>query len=152
MRSHLEILKLASQLNQNKILVFEDDAQFIGKSEDLINSISQLSETEWDLFYLGYNCTVPVSRVKPNLAQLFKAYTTHAIAYNSSFFNYAISSIQSGQIQIIDVWLANVVQYRFKCLGAHPMQFSQRPGFSDVENRQVNYDFIVERSVKNVRP
>jgi hypothetical protein len=148
--SHIQIIRDAKSLGLDRVLVFEDDARFIGSIDTMVESIEQAKSIPWDVFYFGYNCVVPVNQIDLNLIKLVESYTTHAIAYNSSFFDYALKSMDAGLIKIIDVWLAKDAQYKFNCIGSYPMQFSQRPGFSDVENRQVDYDFIVKRSIKNV--
>ena len=149
--SHIQILREARDQKLNKVLIFEDDAEFIGSIEDLEKSIDQAKFFNWDVFYLGYNAVHQINQISQNLVSLIHTYTTHAIAYHSRFFDHAITAMDQGRIKIIDVWLAKEIQYKFNCIGSYPMAFAQRPGFSDVENRKVNYDFIIERSMKNVK-
>jgi hypothetical protein len=53
-KSHMEVIKLAHNLNLNRILIFEDDAYFINHPKWLLKKIKYfLNNNEWDIFYLG---------------------------------------------------------------------------------------------------
>jgi hypothetical protein len=129
--------------------VFEDDAGFVGSIEKLIKSISQLKKIKWDVFYLGCNPLDPSNQIDYNLAKVKNAYTTHSIAYNSTFYDHFIKSVDLKQFEILDEWLATQVQFKFSCVSSYPLQFTQTAGFSNIERREVNYHSIIENFTKS---
>jgi hypothetical protein len=142
--SHYSIVKSAKAQGLSRILVFEDDASFIGSIENLVKSISQLKKIKWDIFYLGCNPLDPLNQLDYNLAKVKNAYTTHSIAYNSSFYDHFIKSVDLKEFEILDEWLATHAQYKFSCVASYPLQFTQTAGFSNIERREVNYQNIAE--------
>ena len=152
--SHIAILRDAKTMGLKNVLVLEDDAMFVGDAsrEDLKKIAEQLCEVKWDIFYMGYNSHIPLYKVSDNLLEIKSCYSTHAIAYNASSYDYLISAYDRGDIHILDVWLSdNMQQPGFKCVGAYPIQFSQFPGMSDIEKTVVNYDFIMDRFYENTK-
>ena len=143
-QSHYSIVKTAKAQGFSRILVFEDDAKFIGSIEKLVASIQQLKKIKWDVFYLGCNPVNSANQIDYNLAKISNAYTTHAIAYNSTVYDHLISSIAGGRFKVLDEWLAADVQYKFSCISSYPLQFTQFAGFSNIERRYVDYHSIVD--------
>jgi hypothetical protein len=148
--SHVAIIKKAKELRLKNVLVFEDDVQLLN-IESISPAISQLSSQPWALYYLGYNSHAPLTQATPNLLKLTKCYAAHAIAYNSIIFDLILSEFEKNKINIIDVWLADNIQSKFKCFGNYPIGAIQIPSYSDIEKRQVNYEFIMNRFIENTK-
>jgi hypothetical protein len=148
--SHVAIIEQAKTKGLKNVLIFEDDVQFLN-IESIAPAVEQLSTKKWALYYLGYNSHSPLNKVTPNLLKLAKCYSTHAIAYNSSIFDLIIASFDSKKIKLIDVWLSENVQSRFNCLGNYPIAATQFSNYSDIEKKEVKYDFILERFIKNTK-
>ena len=51
---------------------------------------------------------------------------------------------------ILDVYLAKQIQEKYICLMVNPMMTTQMNSFSDIEKKNVDYSFIVERYKKNI--
>jgi SAM-dependent methyltransferase len=147
--SHVSIIREAKLNGYSNVLVFEDDMMYIGSPGDSNKITSQLKTKKWDVFYLGYNSHEPLNSVDFNILNIKNCFSTHAIAYNNSVYDFILESVDS--IKIFDVWLRDVVQHKFACLGAYPIQCSQVAGRSDIENKDVNYDFIMERFNENTK-
>ena len=143
--SHVSILKKAREMNLANVLVFEDDAMPTGYACDF-----SLPD-KWDIIYLGYNSHIPLNLVEDNFLRMEMCYSTHAIAYNRSMYDVIISAFESGSIDIIDVWLSRNIQPRFMCLGTYPILFTQEPGYSDIANESVDYEFIMKRFEENTK-
>jgi hypothetical protein len=148
--SHVAIIKKAKELCLKNVLVFEDDVELLN-IESISPAISQLRSIPWALYYLGYNSHAPLNKVTPNLLKLTQCYSTHAIAYHSSVFDLIIASFDSKKIKLIDVWLSENVQAAFNCLGNYPIAATQFSNYSDIEKKEVKYDFILERFIKNTK-
>ena len=89
--SHLNIIKQSKSQNLKNILIFEDDLLFINNDLKLIeDSLTNLSNIEWDLFYLGATVDPNVgklTKVCENLVKTNFAYTTHAYGVNHNIFD-----------------------------------------------------------------
>lgn len=102
--SHRKIIEQAKKLGYRNILVLEDDALFHTDTlKYLANALSELENIDWNAFYLGgmkwgevhgepyrkiENCRYLEHPV--NLT------CTHAIAYNSPFFNTLLQEVPAG--------------------------------------------------------
>lgn len=144
--SHLGIVKAAKAAGHQKILVFEDDAipynDGIGYMKDVIEDIRN---ENWEVYYLGYNSHQTLSLHSKNSLKGRDLFSTHAIAYKSSFFDKFIKDYENDSIKIFDVWLRYEVQTTMMCLASYPMLFIQSESYSDIEKKGVNYDIQIER-------
>jgi hypothetical protein len=148
--SHIEIIKISKSLNLKNVLVLEDDVFFINV-DTIIESVNQLKNRNWALFYIGYNSHVPLHKVDKNLLKIEKCYSAHAIAYNSIIFDHVINEFENSKIKIIDVWLSQNIQTSYDCVGCYPIAAIQSPGYSDIEKVETNYDFIMTRFLENTK-
>jgi GR25 family glycosyltransferase involved in LPS biosynthesis len=148
--SHLAIVKEAKSKGYKKILVFEDDAvAFSTNRTDYLKASIDIREEEWDVYYLGYNSHEKLDLAAPSSLLAKEIFSTHAIAYNHTFFDHFIRSYENGEISILDVWFRYQVQPKMRCLAAYPLLFTQMSGYSDIEKKDVSYDFIVKRYEEN---
>jgi GR25 family glycosyltransferase involved in LPS biosynthesis len=142
--SHISIIKKAKENNYKNILIFEDDVLFKTKDTKLINqSLEQLKDIEWNLFYLGVTVTPTTKLFKQsdNLVRTTFAYTTHAYAINHTVFDKIIT--EAPRFNIIDVYYSNNITSMGKSFIINPMVCLQKPGYSDIENKEINYDWMV---------
>lgn len=157
-KSNLEIVKIAKQKKLKNVLVFEDDVEFIVDNPQKIlqDSINQIVNIKWHLFYLGANTHQKLAKFKPNLILLRNAYAVHSMAYSDLIYDIFIRRYEGIKMiknfdDILDVFLANKIQEKFICLMTAPMMTTQMNSYSDIEKRVVNYDFIEERYKKNIQ-
>lgn len=144
--SHLSIVKDAKAAGHEKILVFEDDAiPYVEGIKHMDGVIEDLEKEEWDLYYLGYNSHNPLELHSKNSLRARDLFSTHAIAYRSSFFDKFIDDYVNDRIEIFDVWLRFDIQTHMKCLASYPMLFIQSTSYSDIEKKNVSYDIQIER-------
>lgn len=155
-KSHLEIIKYAQKNNLNNVLIFEDDVVFMDENVELImgNVINQIPEN-WEMLYLGANLHSPLSKFSDNLVLLVNGFSTHAVAYNKSIFNFFIKKYNKMnevtlQSDILDVWIANHIQTRGKTFLVKPLLATQINDYSDIVKSNVDYSFIKERYKKFV--
>ena len=144
--SHLNIVKDAKEAGYEKILVFEDDAIPYAEGIKYMNDVVEDLENEsWDLYYLGYNSHHPLELHSKNSLSARDLFSTHAVAYRSSFFDRFIDDYVNNRIEIFDVWLRYNIQTSLKCLASYPMLFIQSTSYSDIEKKNVSYDIQIER-------
>lgn len=132
----------AAYKNKKNILIFEDDATFLFSDIKwrMANILKQLKE-DYHCLYLGCNLAFEPKKVSPNLLKVNAAYSTHAIAYGCDAIKMiADLLINSNPEEPYDSFLVNNIQSLDKCYCVYPMLVSQKPGYSDIEKRVVNYD------------
>ena len=129
-------------------IIFEDDCVLLHPWEVVETAMKQLPE-DWDLLYLGATLMRPIEKYSENLFRLKNGYCAHAIIYNSKrVVDYILSRyndffIFSNERHTLDVFYYSQVQERFNCFIVSPLVATQRPGFSDIENMNVNYEQII---------
>ena len=152
-KSHIEILKIAKERNLKNVLIFEDDVVFIDSIVD--NTFEQLP-MDWETCYIGANLHTNLIKYSDNLFTIKQAFSTHAIAYNNTVFDFIINKYDNIEklddyVDIYDVWLSNNIQPRNKSYIIYPLVAIQEKGYSDIEHNFIDYSFIVDRYKKFVQ-
>jgi len=157
-KSNLSIIKMAKLKKLKNVLIFEDDVEFIvdNPQELLKNSLFQVGELDWKLFYLGANTHNKLIKIKSNLILLKHAFATQSVAFSEKSYDIFIKKYEgmnkiSNMSDVLDVYFAQQFQEKYICLMVNPMMTTQMNSYSDIENRVVNYDFIEERFKKNIK-
>lgn len=144
--SHLGIIKTVKENGFKNVLIFEDDVLFL---EENINQISKtlddLKNIDWQLFYLGATVDPNVGFMKKftdNLFQTNFAYTTHAYAVNNTVYDKILN--EAPYHPIIDVFYCRNIVPMGKSFIMNPMTAIQQEGFSNIENHQADYGWMIE--------
>lgn len=138
--SQIEILRQYSKYN--RILVLEDDCLF--KCMDNFQQCANELPNDWDMWYLGGNVE-RAKRYSPNLRRLRKALTTHAIGYTGQAAERIVKEYEYKDGQLYDTWLT-LNTPKWKVFISSPMLAIQRPNYSDLWQRDVDYLDIWEDS------
>jgi len=155
--SHYTILKHAKAMNYDKILILEDDFVFNVESEKLNDELTccmnELPQN-WDLFYLGayfvkgYDYEAKINYSK-NLYKANTAFCTHSICYSKSGIDKMILSMEKVFLNFKDIfsnyesigWFyVKEFLYENNCFASKEFLCGQTKGFSDIENRVVDYN------------
>ena len=127
-------------------IIFEDDCLLIQDWSIVETAISQLP-SDWDALWLGATLMRPIKRYSENLFRLEEGFCAHAVIYNTKkIVDYILSNFESYETEIrktIDVFYAYHVQQKFNCFIVNPLAAIQQTGFSDIENRIVDYQQII---------
>jgi GR25 family glycosyltransferase involved in LPS biosynthesis len=142
--THLNCLKLALEKNES-VLMFEDDVLFINDYLNTINSAIEELPTDWDMFYLGGNICRSIFRFSEHLGRLTHAQATHAYGVNKIFLPYLVSHLETRKDAIIDVIYGNEIIPRNKCFITIPMVAIQRNGQSDIEGKNIDFNWMEQR-------
>ena len=148
-KSHMAVI---SQIKEFPCVVFEDDCVMLEDWNTVLQSMAQLPE-KWDALWLGATLTQKLERTHYNLARIKRAHTLHAVIYNSQrLIDYVLENFKviEGQKSIIDLFYFEV-QEKFNCYITVPICATQRAGFSDISQKDVDYyDYIVNSYWKNI--
>lgn len=156
MESHIQIINYAKQNKFKNILVMEDDVQF--DTEVLQNTNIQVPE-DWEMFYLGYHVNKGYQHSQ-HILKILSGLTTHAYIMRDTLYDYVLDNITQDWKSIpefydlnahekpffdldnhaIDIFYAKWIHHRRnKTYGAYPLIAYQRPSFSHIENKNVDY-------------
>ncbi len=156
LESHKEIVRIAKRNKYKNILVFEDDIKII--DENIIylqEAINELKNKKWSIFYLW--CTflwkdLPCLEKNGNLYRVYWWRSTHAIAYNKSFFEVFLKIQSINTIKkygAIDVFLSLFGQQVYEAYMPINVIAKQDIYFSSIENKKMNLDpFIMENFIQ----
>ena len=146
--SHIAVLKLARERGYPYVMIFEDDFYFLVSKEEWNQLIARLPES-FDVVMLAYNKIQP-SHYDDHLYRVREAQTTSGYIVHSRFYDRLIDRWEEGARLFIERpdldWVYLLDQY-WKPLQTHADWFAykvrigrQRPGFSDLAQRYVEYD------------
>ena len=137
LESHLSVIKKALDSNVKFLLIMEDDCKFIGD----LNSMKQLPD-HWDMLYLGGTVHRILDRKYPGYARV-QCWTTHCYIINltnKELVNKILEAVDYDEE--IDRFYLEKIHPKFNVYVTDPMIAIQKEGFSDIENKEVSYDFM----------
>jgi hypothetical protein len=141
LESHLQIIKnsrhISIQGKYNQLLLFEDDVKIIRSLANIKNVPS-----DWDMLYLGGTVHRVMDKKYPNFPRV-QCWTTHAYIINleNKILVDKILEAENYDGEIDRYYLEKIHPY-FHCYMCDPMIAIQKEGYSDIEGRDVNYDFM----------
>lgn len=141
LRSHHKVLADAAADGVQRLLVLEDDAEFRENfNQDFARLVSVLPD-DWQMFYLGANTHSFVDIGIEGLRKSNGALTSHAYGVKAEMFD-TLMQASGDERYPIDLIYSDL-HPRFQVYVAWPGLVGQRCSFSDIENRLVNYEFLI---------
>lgn len=138
--SMIDTVKLGYATGQ-PFAIFEDDI-ILDPIWKHIEEASRELPVDWDLLYLGGNFMgdwqMPI-RYSAHLSILPNAWQTHAIVYSMKGAKFAIDNFDPDTFPVYDEWIRVNIMPRGRTFMLTPMICYQRPGWSDLWQRDVNY-------------
>jgi hypothetical protein len=135
------------------IVIVEDDIQF--KDVELFKKLFDNfmnSKIEYDVFLLSGNLRPPAIKITESIVRVYKSFTTTGYIVKSHYYDKMIKNIQESINKLllnendgynaIDTYLMKL-QRIDKWYISYPRTVTQRPDYSDIENKQVNYDKVM---------
>ena len=132
LKSHLNILKQAKKDKLNNILILEDDCKFLKKC--------YLPEipTNWDMLYIGGNINAIYDYSNPNWIK-GTIWTTHSYAISHKIFDKLITNLEKYEEEV-DKYYVYHIHPNYNCYIIKDFLTTQKEGFSDIMNRNTNYN------------
>jgi len=139
--SHYNIVKKADESGINQILILEDDVVFCEDLQEKFEQFIKQVPEDWDMLYFGGNHNgEPLEKVTENVYKIHKTYTTHAYAIRKPVYKVVLKMFPKLQFEV-DV-MYSILQNSFNCYVFRPHLAWQQDGYSDILNKNVNYDFL----------
>lgn len=159
LQTKLKIYDDAINKKYNNILILEDDVTFIDDfNEKFFSKIDYLPD-DWDMLYIGGNNIfdkgeyIPITgdidfkinkenykQLDYELVKTTWTQTTHAIGINNKFINPLLSFINNNPKVPNDLGHPYLQQKGYNAYVFMPSLALQRPSFSDIENKYINYN------------
>lgn len=159
--SHRAIIKEAKEQGLENVLVFEDDVKFIGDKEAVSESINDLKNTDWGLFYLGATIEEEMKEVTPRLFQTKCAKATHAVAYSKKVYDDILNIVPEDinelleftcEYTAVDNFLIKEIQSKYQTFICNPMFAVQGRSFSDIVQMNIDYSYDQIRLFNENKP
>ena len=146
--SHLRCIEQAKKENLPFITIFEDDI-VISKPNQLKNIVNRIlkSGVDWDVLLLGGNAFKPHREEHDDYVVVNRCYCGTGYIVKAHFYDKMIENIRDGLTKIMETgnrdfswdcyWIQ--LQEKHKFLLVNPLSVYQKPDYSDIENKEVNY-------------
>lgn len=145
--SHYKLWEEIKNKNYENVLIMEDDIEFSDNAVSLFESFYTEVPSDWQLLYFGGNhCKEKLNFISKHVHKLKNTYTTHCYAVKQKTINYLLNKFNMNNLfnKEIDVNLSDV-QKEIPSYGFYPHLAWQRESFSNIENKNVNYNFLKEQ-------
>jgi len=141
LESHLDIIKKCKEEGLNNVLIMEDDVYFSDEILKLDEYMASVPE-DWEFLYFGGNHVYgkPPVLVNDKVIKLNYTVALQCVAINSSVFDVVEGVLPKRQKQV-DAYYAEL-QETFNVYGFYPNMAKQTSGFSDIQNRNVDYSIF----------
>jgi len=139
LETHLNLIKEAQEKKYNSILVMEDDVYFTDKFNEFEEYMSKVPNN-WDMLFIGGNHLygdTPV-RVNDKIVKINHTVAIHCLAIKNTIFD-VIIEVAERRMKQIDAYYADL-QKGYNSYSFTPNMALQYEDFSDIQNRNINYD------------
>jgi GR25 family glycosyltransferase involved in LPS biosynthesis len=152
--SHLALLKYAKKNNLDHILIMEDDIMFLNPQLFIHNLNNFLkNHKSFDVLIIAGNNMGEYTRIDENCVKVQHCQTTTGYLVKSHYYDKLIHNFEEGvsnlikninlkddyaldqywtKLQLIDNWYLLT-----------PLTVSQKPDYSDIENKHINYNYVM---------
>jgi GR25 family glycosyltransferase involved in LPS biosynthesis len=136
--SHQEIITKSYTCGLDRILILEDDVQFVSDFAEQYKAMKSQIPSDWSLLYFGGNEMGMQEKVSENILKINHMLMTHAVGIHHTAYAPLLSLLQSSDTPV-DVVYA-MLQKTHPCYAFYPYLAWQRAGWSDIEMRFRIYD------------
>lgn len=134
--SHLQIIRKAKKENAQYVIIFEDDARFISP---IPQGWQELLPPDWDIVYFGgYHVRLP-EMINDQIGRCTTTLSTVAYAVSNRAYDTIIEAIDKDVILDMEYVRLNK-ENKIKAYAFYPNLVVQESGYSDIEEKLVNYD------------
>lgn len=141
--SHMEVLKDMIKNGYNRILVLEDDVDFIPNVQQFFYDNANFIPADWDMLYFGGNHVNPATPVNKIISKISRTYTTSSYGISLKIAQAVLNKLEANSsTKQIDV-LYSEFHRGGNCYAFRPSIAWQRPGFSDIQGGETDYRGVI---------
>jgi hypothetical protein len=153
--SHIRCIELAKQRNYEWVFICEDDISFLNP-EVLMSSAKSFYENKeinWDVLIIGGNNVPPYQQISDYCVRISNCQTTTGYVVKQHFYDTLIQNFKEsatnllreptrGNIYALDIYWKRL-QSQNQWYMLIPPTVTQYESYSDIENRNVNYNHLM---------
>jgi GR25 family glycosyltransferase involved in LPS biosynthesis len=139
--SHIKVINEAKSQGLKNFLVLEDDFKFNDNFyTNFVNWYMELPK--WELLYFGGNHNGIINKVSEHVIRPTQTYTTHAIAIRDTLYDSVLTNLLpiTAPVDVSMCVLQNAID---TCYGFYPSLIMQRPSYSDILKRTIDYSWVL---------
>mgnify|MGYP000185569833 CR=1 FL=1 len=145
--SHVAIYKMAKENNWKRVLIVEDDCDFVDNLCDVFEKSITALPDDWDFLYFGGvhetrgGQFVP-EKINEHFVRAKRIITTSCYAISNSVIDLSLSTILKDEPVFncpIDAYLGAYIQPHCKTYAFHPPLAWQRASYSDIQKGHRDY-------------
>ena len=152
--SHLALLKYAKQQNLDHILIMEDDIMFLNPTLFIHNLNNLLTKhKDFDVLLIAGNNMGEYTRLDEFCVKIQKCQTTTGYLVKNHYYDKLIKNFEEGvhnlmknlslmnKYAIDQYWVS--LQLVDKWYLLTPLTVTQKPDYSDIEKKRINYNYVM---------
>ena len=152
--SHIKCLQLAKERDYDHVFICEDDITFLdpNKLKDSAEKFITNMKSKWDVLIIGGNNVPPYQKLSDYCARVFSCQTTTGYVVQKHFYDVLIQNFKESAENLmrdpmnkreyaLDMYWKRLQKDNI-WLMLTPPTVTQYESYSDIENKNVNYDFI----------
>jgi hypothetical protein len=120
-------------------LVLEDDNEFLRDFWPVIDEIWPEVPKDYHCLFLSCNLLSRPERVSANMLRIRSSYSTNAIVYSLEAMKLILPLIEANPTLAFDIILMKFIQPDGKSYACYPMLSNQRPGYSSIEKKEIDW-------------
>ena len=153
--SHIKCLELAKERNYEEVFICEDDITFTNPKLFLENlqKFCDNDDIMWDVLIIGGNNVPPYKQYYDYCARVFNCQTTTGYIVKQDFYDIIIKNFKEGLFNLmknpenkreyaIDIYWKKLQMENFWYM-ITPPTITQYTNYSDIEERETNYDNLL---------
>lgn len=140
--SQRTILEDAIKNNYDSVLIFEDDVQFHDEFTQLCSEYLENVPYNWDMIYFGGNHQSPLKPISDSIGICEFTLTAHAVGIKRHMYEHILYETELLNVPI-DLSYAMLHKVHNVYSPLKPLIW-QSSGFSDIEERNVDYSTILK--------
>lgn len=153
--SHIKCIELAKSRDYEYVFICEDDITFTNP-EFFLQNITKFSENEdiqWDILIIGGNNVPPYQQIEDYCARVFYCQTTTGYIVKRHYYDTLLTNFRESAQNLmrnpenrreyaLDIYWKRLQMQDFWYM-ITPPTVTQYENFSDIEERDTNYDFLM---------
>lgn len=130
-------------------MILEDDNQFLIPAIPFLDEVWPQVPTDYHCLFLSCNLLARPKRISTNILQISSSYSTNAIVYSLEAMKLILPLIEANPTTAYDITLMKGLQQQYnKCYCTIPMLSNQRPGYSSIEGRFIDWSAYQAQSFR----
>jgi hypothetical protein len=153
--SHIKCIELAKQRDYEQVFICEDDICFTNPElfKQQLDKFEKDENIMWDILIIGGNNVPPYNQVEEYAARIFYCQTTTGYIVKKHYYDTLLSNFKESAQNLmrfpdrkkefaLDIYWKRLQIQDFWYM-ITPPTVTQFESFSDIEERAVNYDFLM---------